>query len=165
MISGILRLPETRIILFEKWNEKSSKQIEMEDFFYGMLNNCEIKTSEKYKDIFYVKDDLIYFYHRKNSSQESKNEFFLVRYSVIWSVFETRFKLSYNEIQVFIQHQVEEHLKLEGFTPEFTETVMAKEVEEHLKLEGFTPRIGLCVPAVRVEEHLKLEGFTPHPPN
>ena len=114
----IIRLPEKREVLFEKY----SKQIVIEAFFYEKLNGCEIRFSEEYPSyIFFVKKDKclfeIYNFDKERRKQESKNGYFNVKYDEIWSVFETRFELDYQQIQVFIQGEVEKLLKLDGLTP------------------------------------------------
>lgn len=132
-------LPERREVLFEKYAGKERVMLnEMENFLYEKLNGCEIKISEKeeYKDyVFYVKEDIILFYHRREEllKQESKNGYFNVRYDEIWSVFERRFGLDYEQIQVLIKREVERHLKLEGLTPFLQELLPQYWVERHLK--------------------------------
>ena len=116
----IIKLPEKREVLFEKWNEESSKQIEMENFFYEKLNGCQIRFLKDYPNYtFFIKNDKCLFeiYKFNEKTQKSKNRNFNVRYDEIWSVFENRFALDYQQIQVFIEHEVEKLLKLNGFTP------------------------------------------------
>ena len=114
----IIRLPEKREVLFEKY----SKQIEMENFFYEKLNGCEIRFLKNHPNYtFFIKNDKclfeIYEFDEKTKKQESKNGYFNVRYDEIWSVFYSRFGLDYEQIQVFITSQVEKLLKLNEFTP------------------------------------------------
>ena len=118
-----IKLLETREVLFEKFvGEELSKRIEMKNFFYKKLNGCEIMFLKKYTDyIFFIKKDEclfeIYKFDKERKKQESKNGWFNVRYDEIWSVFENRYGLNYQQIQVFVQHEVEKLLKLDGFTP------------------------------------------------
>ncbi len=120
----------TRKVLFEKFNIKH----EMNVFFLSFLEGCEIKISDKYQDfVFYVKNDLILF------QQELKNRYFWVKYDLIWSVFESKYELNYAETQLFIKDILETHIKLEGYTPCFGDSVHLFKLETHIKLEGYTP--------------------------
>ena len=121
----IIRLPEKRGVLFEKY----SKQTEMEHFFYEKLNGCQIRFLKDYpKYLFFIKNDKclfeIYNFDEKKRKQELKNGHFNVRYNEIWSVFGNQFQLNHQQIQVFISGQVEKLLKLEGFTPQFYSPVL-----------------------------------------
>ena len=119
----IIKLPETREVLFEKFGgEDMIKQIDMQEFFYNKLDCCQIIMLEECPNsFFFIKKATylfeIYNFDEKEQKQKSKNGYFCVRYDEIWSVFESRYGLNYQQIQVFIQGQVEKLLKLNGFTP------------------------------------------------
>ena len=141
----IIKLPEKREVLFEKY----SKQIEMKNFFYEKLNGCEIRFLKEYPSyIFFIKNNEILFEiyefdktkkQESTKNQESKKGNFNVRYDEIWSVFENRFALGYEQIQAFITSQVEKLLKLNRFTPDSLYGMTYDGVEKLLKLNRFTP--------------------------
>ena len=127
-----IELIQTRKVIFEKFNIEH----EMEDFFLSFIDGCEIRLSKKYPNfIFYVKNDLILF------EQETKIKYFYMRFDLIWSVFENKYKLNYSDIQSFIKDRLETHVKLEGYTPVGRINILQKKLETHVKLEGYTPVI------------------------
>jgi len=92
----------------------SKLEHQMEELFIKKLNSCEKVKNEKYPDsVFFKCQDRVLF------EQDNENKFFWVRYSIVWSVFEHRFKLSCDDVELFIKGMVEKHLKLEGFTPNY----------------------------------------------
>ncbi len=120
----------TRKVIFEKFNIKH----EMEDFFLSFVDECEIKLSKKYiYSIFYVKNDLILF------EQQIKNRHFYVRYDLIWSVFEMKYKFNHNDIQSFIKDRLETHVKLEDYTPSAALLAVTTKLETHVKSDGYIP--------------------------
>ena len=97
-------------------NEIELKDQEMVDFFEPLLNDLEVvidKDQDPYS-VFYKKNGNVIFEHYQN---EELN-YFYVDYGTIWSVFEDKFGLKYQEISDFIKGMVEKHLNLRGVTPE-----------------------------------------------
>ena len=85
---------------------------EKELFLLNQLNNCEIKVNNEYPNhIIYYKNDEILFY------QDLKNGHLVLNYSKMWSIFISKYKMEYQEIQGFIINMMEKHFKLMGITP------------------------------------------------
>jgi hypothetical protein len=105
-----------------------------EKWFIDILWNLKEYTSDKYTDrIYYKKDkELLFEYNQKNG-------YFHCSYEKIWSVFESKFNLNYNEISSLIKGMVEEHLKLRSVTPQYYKGFSNTRLEEHLKLRSVTP--------------------------
>ena len=99
--------------------EEQEKYDEMEEFFVGEFKQCKEVKSEEYPNSIFLKkgDDVLFEIEKFKKLQESKNGNFWVKYGGIWSVFEKKYRLNYQQTQSFIEHQVEKHLKLYGFTP------------------------------------------------
>jgi hypothetical protein len=70
-------------------------------------------TTPQYPNSLFYKldDDVIFEYNQED-------EDFWVDYYTIWSVFEFRFGMEYDETQELIKPMVEEHYKLESVTPQ-----------------------------------------------
>ena len=121
----IIKLDITRQVLTEKFSIKN----EMEVFFLSFLEGCELKSNKKYSDsLFYIKNDKIMFEY------QFKSKYFWVRYDIIWSVFEQKYLMEYDQIQKFLKNLLEKHLKQTiRFIPCFTQNVikfMEMELEE-----------------------------------
>ena len=87
------------------------KLIEMINFVEEILNKVKPKVDEeKYpNNIFYFIEEQLYI------QQDLKNRTFWVRYDNFWSIFETKYNLKTQEIQVFLNHLLEEHFKCKDF--------------------------------------------------
>lgn len=97
--------------IFFKKLSKEDKQKQMSDFLFETLNGMSLKMTNE-KEITY--------YNSKNEwliQQDYKRDALYVSYSRIWSVFESRFELNYQEISNFINHWVETNLNWKGLTP------------------------------------------------
>ena len=91
-----------------------TKEQQMEVFFLECFNGCETKIiPERVGHIFYKKNEKIIM------EQDSKNKNFWFDYDSIWSIFNSRFGLSYDETQAFIKDMLERHLNWGDFTPYF----------------------------------------------
>lgn len=111
---------------------KVDKEQEMRKFLKPFLTNLTIVHSEKYPDsVFYKQNGEVLF----ELNQYENTLYFYVRYDKIWSVFENKFGLSYDDIQSFIKKEVESTLKLKGVTPRYLKVVLFRMVESTLKLE------------------------------
>ena len=102
----------TRMVLFEKYNQEKSKQIEMTDFFMEKINGCELFKHKEYEKhwSFYIKNGEILL------QQDLKNKVFYIKYTDFWSVFSTKFGLNYADIQAFTKDRLEEGLKFDHYT-------------------------------------------------
>jgi hypothetical protein len=105
----------TRHVLFEKYNKQKAKETEMREFLISKIDGCELYLNSDYPDyIFYIK---------KNKSGENeilmekceKNKTFYIKYTGIWSVFESLYMLQYSDIQSFTQITLEDGLKSNGY--------------------------------------------------
>jgi hypothetical protein len=78
-----------------------------EQQFIDLIKDCSIKTDqEKYPfSIFLIQDDKYMFYYNW------KNDIFWCQYDRIWSVFESKFNISYQNWKDFISNMVEKHFK------------------------------------------------------
>ena len=78
-----------------------------------MFESCEVKIDKiKYPDsVFYFKNDEFFFEH------DLKSGYFYCSYSKVWSFFETKFGLNYDQISDLIKSTVEGHFKLGSITP------------------------------------------------
>jgi hypothetical protein len=94
--------------------KKDSKHEEMEQWFKSLLNGLEIEINDKYtNEVFYKKNGNIFF----ELYQGSEKTYFLCNFYLVWSVFEFKYDLNNDEIQLFINSMVEKYLKFGGATP------------------------------------------------
>ena len=98
--------------------------------FIDLLNNCTISLSSK--DIDYKKDGELLFCYKKN-----KNHFY-ISYK-IWSNFESKYNLNYQELRDLLMGVVEEVLNYKGVTSHAVFTPIKDGVEEVLNYKGVTP--------------------------
>jgi hypothetical protein len=95
----------------------------------GFEWKCDIKKYPNF--LFGFKDDICLFEIHNHSGlnqnkiianyrfvleQDLKNADFWFDYDKIWSVFESKFGMNYNEIKSFMNGMVEKHFKMKGFT-------------------------------------------------
>ena len=81
-----------------------NKEKEMEQFFLDCFNGCEILL--KNRSVYYKKDDEIIM------QWDVKNDYFWFHRDRIWSVFETKYSMTYEETQRFLKSMLDLHLKL-----------------------------------------------------
>ena len=110
--------------------------------------NCNVYNEEGLEFIYHKDGQWIFF-------QDYKNERFWVNYYKYWSIFESKFRLNYEEIQAITKVLVEEALKREVSTPQLVLDIYSKMVEEALKREVSTPLCAGTHNEERVEEALK----------
>ena len=93
---------------FQNIDEKEKLFLEL-----SHLDEIEIRF-----DLFKYKNDLFYFYKENYLfDQDKKYKYFYISYDNIWSVFELKFNLNYQEISDFMKGMVDKHFKLKGYTP------------------------------------------------
>ncbi len=90
-----------------------------EKWFQNVLNKLEPKISEQHPaSIFYkLGDEIVMRYNNSAGTQELKNGWLYVKYSAIWSVFESQFGLNYRQIQGLIKSVMEEQYNFRDLTP------------------------------------------------
>ena len=97
-----------RTVLFEKYSIEHEKKL----FLLEMLDGCVLKLHGNFPYfVFYVKDDKVLF------QQNKKNWSLWVRYEEIWSIFESKHSMDYEQIQMLVKHTLEKPLKWKEFTP------------------------------------------------
>ena len=90
----------------------SEKNKEIEDFFLEKTKNILRKTSKEAPgDIFFVIGDKVIM------RQDLKNGCLWTPYEGFWSVFESKYRLEYKQIQCFMRYMMGRHLKFEALTP------------------------------------------------
>ena len=102
-----------------------------ETAFKELLNYVKPKVdNKKYPNIiFYFKDDKFYFEY------DTKNGYFYCNYDKVWSVFETKYSMRYNEIQLFIKDMVRKHFKFKGVTPKAFDFIFLDKMKKHFKFK------------------------------
>ena len=144
---------------------------EKEKLFLQLIDSFEWKCDvQKYKNsLFGFKNDICLFEiyisndlnqkkiianYRFGFEQDLKNALFLFNNAKIWSVFEERFDMKYNDVKSFMNGMVEEHFKMKAVTGCKALNNNVK-VEEYFKMKGFTTRSFFFFVSSSVEEHLK----------
>ena len=91
-------------------NDNDDKTKQMQDFLLKIVNGLELKIVDGCPT-YYKGNEWVF-------QQDFKNGRLWVRYSIVWSVFETKFGLSCSsETRHFIKTWVESNLNWEGLTP------------------------------------------------
>ena len=100
------------------------------DLFCEITSGIEIINCNVYNE-----EGLEFIYHKDGQwiFYQDKNERFWVNYYKYWSIFESKFRLNYEEIQAITKVLVEEALKREVSTPLCAGTHNEERVEEALK--------------------------------
>ena len=112
--------------------------------------NCNVYNEEGLEFIYHKDGEWIFF-------QDTKNGKFWCSNTRYWTLFTSKFDLSYEEIQNITKFLVEEALKREVSTPQ---TILSRTqivVEEALKNEVSTPHVHWLKTQLTVEEALKNE--------
>ena len=94
------------------------------------------------------------FFHGQNP----KNGYVWFNYSKIWSVFETKFGFTHEEIQELLTGWLGEHYNLRGVTPLFYPRRRFLQLGEHYNLRGVTPRLAVVFVNFRAGRTLQFEG-------
>mgnify|MGYP001559330980 CR=1 FL=1 len=106
----------------------------MKEYFIEFLKSLTTKLDPEYPDyIFYLnnKNKIVIKYNKKLNNA-------WLDYEKIWSVFETKYHLKYQEIRKITGLMLEQHLKLKGVTTNKTGKITLLMLEQHLKLKGVT---------------------------
>ena len=123
-----------RTVLFEKHSIEHEKRM----FLLEMLDGCELKINEYFPNsVFYIKDGIFLF------EQNKKNSYLCVDYYLIWSVFESKYSMNHQQIQVFIKHTLKNPLKWKEFKPGFIFFTPSSKLKNLLKWKEFTPNVTL----------------------
>lgn len=81
-----------------------------EEAFLELCKGCKDKKGTE--DTVLMLKGNIHFFER-----DSKREILFCGYHKVWSVFKTQFKMSNEQIQVFLKEMFKKHFKIEGLTP------------------------------------------------
>jgi|ERR1035437_5694032 hypothetical protein len=152
----------TRQVLFEKYNQEKSKQIEMTNFFMEKINGCELFKHKDLESVFYIKINGTNGIKPKIlMEQDLESKIFYIKRTDFWSVFELRFELGYDEIQLFTNDVLEKTLKLQDYMT--LSILMSKQgmLEEALKLHDFTTMQLDSIAFSSLEDTLKPQDFKP----
>ena len=110
---------------------KESRLSPAENFLYPNFWNLEEYYSNEYPNsVFYKNNDVVLFEY------DNKNSYFYCHYDKIWSVLESEYCISYQEINDLIKSMVWETLKLKGVIPCYPVSLENYQVWETLKLKG-----------------------------
>jgi hypothetical protein len=139
---------------------EDSVKVSKEERFEQLISGWEYKVDlRKYPNtIFFFKGG------KCLGEYDFKCGFVWIAFENIWSVFYNEYAMNWDEIQLFITNQVEEHLNLKGVTPGNWDRLKNSTVEEHFNLKGVTLFEDSGVLVERVEEHFNLKGVTPCAP-
>ena len=111
----------------------NAPDITPEERFWQIMNGCVIyEEKENTNSVFYMKEGKVFF--------ELECSILWCRYDSVWSVFESEYSMSYNNIQSFIKNQVENRFKMQGVTPAMGVDTTTAVVENRFKMRGVTPK-------------------------
>ena len=116
--------------------------------------NCNVYNEEGLEFIYHKDGEWIFFHDVKNGKFWCSN----ARY---WTLFTSKFDLSYEEIQAITKYLVEEALKREVNTTKLYGLTQQLVVEEALEKEIGTPKNAVYSKRKKVDEALKQELGTP----
>lgn len=107
LINHINNLDENKLkeVLGQLVPENTSKEQEMSDFLFSKLNGVNLKRDGRFLD---SQNNILFIV--------PKNNVLYVSYHQIWSVFESKYKLNYNQIANFIKTWVEANLGWKGLS-------------------------------------------------
>lgn len=115
-------------VLNELWEARNPKDA----LFLSIIDGYEIKVSKEYpENIFYTKNDKVLINYNFIS------KYVLINYDLIWSVFESKFDLKFQETIDILTIMLLTHLELKGTTP-FIDLFFLNRT--HLKLKVITPQ-------------------------
>ena len=110
LIEIVKSLDESKIdLLFNELKPDLNK--EMSDFLFATINGCIMKMTGE-KQITYYNSDNEWI-----MQQDYKNGKLWIRFTLIWEVFENKYKLNDQQIRDFINSWVETNLNWKGLTP------------------------------------------------
>jgi hypothetical protein len=111
---------------------------EVEEIFLDLWFSCNnAKTYLEHPDsTFYcINEDILFELYIK---QDLKKQFIYCNYAKVWSVFESKYYMKYDDIQQLIKNVVENTLKLGSTTPRDLNWKVLK-MKNTLKLGSITP--------------------------
>ena len=118
------------------FNESIDDNLQYDKLFIELshLDELEIKF-----DFIEYEDYIHYFYNESMLFvQDKKKGWFYMNYDKIWSIFKTKFKLNYGDIQSITKKIVEKHFKLNDITTVQHTIYELILVEKHFKLSNIT---------------------------
>ena len=104
------KVKELERIINEPSESKITKEKEMSDFLFSMINGSTMKFTGEEEITYYKGNEWVI-------QQDYKNGYLWIRYKFIWGVFESKYKLNYNQIKDFIAAWVEANTQWKGLTP------------------------------------------------
>ena len=123
-------------VILKQMKSKVNVQQKLKKDFVEILTGCTI--SFFCDDIEYQKDGNLLFFYQKNENN------FWIGYS-IWSNFELKYNLNYQELQDLLAGIVEEELNYKGVTPYCNGYIVSPGVEEVLNYKGVTLKVCISV--------------------
>jgi len=114
---------------YEKLFERKTRPAKEE--FKEMLLKYQVDLSLGNKIYYDENGDWVFEY-------DSKNKWLWIQYHRIWSVFESKYGLNYNQIKKLTEDTVREVYKIEGVTTGATSQSIVVLVREVYKIEGVT---------------------------
>lgn len=118
----------------DKYLEKKWK---MEDEFRDIMKDAIEKTNLNYPNKIYYVD--------KNNNKEiymeydQKTKVVWIDYIKLWSIFESKYSLNYDETSEFFKGMLREHYGLRGITPNILSPAVHYRIGKELQFEGITP--------------------------
>ncbi len=105
-------------IINEKYPPETREEIDirndMEDEFLEIMRNVIEETDKKYPDsVLYVDKNTNQIYIK----YDQKSRYLWINYDKLWSIFEKKYHLEYEEIQRFFKDMMGEHYNLRDITP------------------------------------------------
>jgi len=111
------------------------KQKEMSDFLFSILNHTiRDIAGDKLVNHLRLSD------HEWLFQQDYKNGALWIRYSLVWSVFESKFHLNYDEIKTFIASWIDSNTEWKGLTPRNRTMQFAIQIDSNTEWKGLTPK-------------------------
>ena len=150
---------------------------EKEKLFLEFIDTFEWKCDVKrYKNsLFGFKNDICLFEiynlyglnqqkiissYRFDLEQDLENTYFWFNREKIWSVFEAKFDMKYNDIQSFTKGMVEKHFKVKGVAIYKYRSAEDILVDKHFKVKGVTTTGVDSEEQQEVDKHFKVKGVT-----
>ena len=124
-------------VRFEK--DSLSKEQEMKEFLKPFLTNLLITHHDDGTNSVFFEQNGETLFELYQDSKNKETRYFYVHYYKIWSVFESKFGLNYDETQSFIKSVVEDTLKIGSVTPCGMSFQCCCMVEDTLKIGSVTP--------------------------
>ena len=108
-------------------NDESLKKKEMTNFFLSKFNGSTVKFDNGRIKYYAPNGDWLF-------CQNNEKKEFLVSYKNIWSVFESKYDLNYQQTKKLFEGILKEHFNLKGFTVDIPVLAADDHLEEPFKL-------------------------------